>query len=172
MNGSVRCIAAKEGEGEGRKAFGSRTEIKVLQIFVHAGSENGLSDTEKICSDVLKRQRNNRFNQKNNKKAKAPEGTNSNCYRGCRLSGLLCKMCMKKKRNYLIHTNCMYSLVVNFDKEESSKWERTKKIQVTVRKNMVCNTEFRSGRVPEKNVTVDYGDCLNGNTQCVCTCVV
>lgn len=46
----MRCIAAKRG----KKAFGSRTEIKVLQIFVHAGSGNGLSDTEKICSDVLK----------------------------------------------------------------------------------------------------------------------
>lgn len=138
----MRCIAANEG----KKASGSRTEIKVLQIFAHAGSEGGLSDTEKICCDVLKRQRNNRFNNKkiNNNKAKAPKGTDSNCYRGCRLSGLLCKMCTekKKKRNYPIHTNCMYSLVVNFDKEESSKWERTKTIQVTVRKNMVCNTEF------------------------------
>lgn len=62
LDGSVRCIAANEG----KKASGSRTEIKVLQIFAHAGSEGGLSDTEKICCDVLKRQRNNRFN--NNKK--------------------------------------------------------------------------------------------------------
>lgn len=34
----------------------------------------------------------------------------------------------------------MYSLVVNFDKEESSKWERTK-IEVTMRTNIKYNTE-------------------------------
>lgn len=33
----------------------------------------------------------------------------------------LCKWLKKWGRNYLIHTNCMYSLVVNFDEEESSK---------------------------------------------------
>lgn len=32
----------------------------------------------------------------------------------------------------IIGINCMYSLEVNFDKEESSKWERTK-IEVTMR---------------------------------------
>lgn len=49
---------------------------------------------------------------------------------------ILIKMTGDKKQNYLIHTNCMYSLVVNFDKEESSKWERTK-IEVTKKTNII-----------------------------------
>lgn len=53
-------------------------------------------------------------------KGQAPKGTESN----------FCTSCADGFKNikiiYLIHTNCMYSLVVNFVKEESSKWERTK----------------------------------------------
>lgn len=70
---------------------------------------------------------------KKKKKSKALRGTDSDCCTSCANCSKNCK------KNYLIHTNCMYSLVVNFDKEESSKWKRTK-IQVTMRTNIIYNT--------------------------------
>lgn len=79
---------------------------------------------------VLEAAAKNKKRNKKREKSKAPEGTDSNC---C-TSGANCSKTVIK--NYLIHTNCMYSLVVNFDKEESSKWERTK-IGVTMRTNII-----------------------------------
>lgn len=165
----VQCIAAKRGEKKPSAAelkskccksscaaalIMASLTLRRFALTCWSGSEI-IGSTKKI----IKRQKHQRAQIATVIAAAGWAGCSAKCVR-------------KKKRNYLIHTNCMYSLVVNFDKEESSKWERTKKIQVTVRKNMICNTEFWSGRVQEKNVTADYSDCLNGNTQCVCKCVV
>lgn len=78
----------------------------------------------KLCFTCWKKQQKKK---RGKKKSKAPKGTDSNyctsCANGSKNVG---------KKHCLIHTNCMYSLEVNFDKEESSKWERTK-IEVTMR---------------------------------------
>lgn len=111
----------------------SRTEIKMLQIFLLVFRTFLTPNNEcvslkhgKDLLHVLKKQQ----KKKRRKKAKHQRAQIATVAQAVQIA------LQTVNKNYLIHTNCMYSLVVNFDKEESSKWERTK-IEVTMRTNII-----------------------------------